>query len=126
MSLFVTILFLVAALISLAPVSGVLGAARLEALYGMPFADPNLLILMRHRAVLFGIVGVLLAVAAFVVNVRTVAAIAGFVSMASYLVVVWLVGLGEMNDALRRVFWVDVVGLVSLVAAVAIDRGLVR
>jgi len=126
MAALVTTLYLVAALINLVPVSGVFGAARLEALYGMPFADPNLLVLMRHRAVLFGIVGVLLAVAAFMPGVRTVAAIAGFVSMCSYIVVVWLVGPNEINDALRRVLWVDVVGVVVLVGAVAIDRLVAR
>ena len=126
MGALVTTLYLVAALINLAPVSGVFGAARLEVLYGLPFADPNLLVLMRHRAVLFGIVGVLLAVAAFVPGIRTIATVAGLISMVSYIVVVWLVGPSEINDALRRVMWVDVVGIVALVAAVLIDRGLAR
>ena len=81
MGALVTTLYLVAALINLAPVSGVFGAARLEALYGLPFADPNLLVLMRHRAVLFGIVGVLLAVAAFVPGISTIAAVARLLSL---------------------------------------------
>ena len=64
---------LLAALIHLLPVAGVLGAERLQALYGIPIGDPNLLLLMRHRAVLFGVVGVLLATAAFVPALRSVA-----------------------------------------------------
>jgi hypothetical protein len=49
-------LFLVA-IIHLLPLSGVLGSERLAALYGLSFNEPNLAILMRHRAVLFGLLG---------------------------------------------------------------------
>ena len=47
-------------LIHLLPLSGVLGSERLASLYGLSFSEPNLAILMRHRAVLFGLLGVLL------------------------------------------------------------------
>ena len=47
-------------LVNLLPVSGVLSANRLQALYGVAIEDVNFLVLMRHRAVLFGIVGGLL------------------------------------------------------------------
>ena len=48
-------MLVVVAVIHLLPVSGVLGSERLAALYGLPFNEPNLAILMRHRAVLFGL-----------------------------------------------------------------------
>ena len=61
----VSVLYLLAAAGNLLPALGVISAARLEALYGVPIADANLVVLMRHRAVLLGIVGALLAGAAF-------------------------------------------------------------
>ena len=56
----VSAMLAVVAVIHLLPLSGVLGAGRLAALYGLPFDEPNLAILMRHRAVLFGLLGVFL------------------------------------------------------------------
>ena len=69
-----TLLFLGAAVINLGPVLGVLSAGQLEAAYGVKLDDPNLVILMRHRALLFGVVGGLLVVAAFYVRMRPAAA----------------------------------------------------
>lgn len=51
--------------VHLLPLLGVVGAARLEQLYGMRIEDPNLLLLMRHRALLFGLLGAFLVAAAF-------------------------------------------------------------
>jgi hypothetical protein len=48
---------IVAGLIHLLPVTGVIGAHPLTAMYGIPFTDPNLLILMRHRALMLGLLG---------------------------------------------------------------------
>lgn len=113
MQALVTVLFLLAALINLGPVMGAFSTARMEALYGIPIEGPNLEILMRHRAVLFGIVGTLLAVAAFHPPLRTVAFAAGLVSMVSFLAVAAAVG--EFNGEIQRVIWIDVAGIVFLV-----------
>ena len=45
-------MLIVAAVIHLLPLAGMVSADRLTALYGLPFQEPNLLIMMRHRAVL--------------------------------------------------------------------------
>ena len=115
MKLLVTLGFLIAAAINLVPIVGVLSAERLTALYGLPFQEPNLEILMRHRAVLFGIVGVLLAVAAFRPALQNVAALAGFASMLSFVAIAWLVG--DASPAVRRIALGDVVGSVALALA---------
>jgi hypothetical protein len=51
----------ISALVHLAPAIGVLGAGALERLYGLTPANDATLLLLRHRAVLFGVIGVLLA-----------------------------------------------------------------
>ena len=111
----ISILLVIVAIIHLLPVSGVLGAERLSALYGLSFQDPNLAILMRHRAVLFGLLGVFLIYAAFQPTVQPLAFIAGFVSVASFIGLAWSVG--EYNEALRRVVIADLIALGCLVVA---------
>lgn len=109
----VTITLLVASIIHLLPLSGVLGSERLAALYGIPFDEPNLEIVMRHRAVLFGLLGAFLFYAAFQPAVQLLAFIAGFVSVVSFLWLAW--SIGGYNARIGRVFTADVVALVSLV-----------
>ena len=101
-----------AALVNLAPLVGVVSARRLQALYGIPFADPNLVVLMRHRAVLFGIVGALLLVSVFHLPTRPAAVTAGLVSMVSFVGIVFLVG--DANAEIRRVMMVDVIASLLL------------
>lgn len=115
----VTGLLLLAALVNLLPVIGVLSASRLEGLYGVVVQDPNLAILLRHRAVLFAIVAGLLALAAFHPPLRALAIAAGLISMLSFVAVAGLVG--EYNPLLRRVVLVDVAASVALVAAGLLD-----
>jgi hypothetical protein len=119
----VSAMLLVVAAIHLLPVSGVLWAERLSALYGLPFNDPNLQILMRHRAVLFGLLGLFLAWAAFKPAMQPLAFVAGFASVLSFLYLAWSVG--GYNALVSRVFVADVIALACLVigvAAYALDR----
>lgn len=108
----VSAMLVIAGVIHLLPLSGVLGADRLAALYGLPFAEPNLVILMRHRAVLFGLLGVFLCVAAFRPLWQPAAFIAGFVSVLSFLLLAWMEG--GYNAQIGRVVVADVVALVCL------------
>lgn len=109
---------IIVGIIHLLPVSGVLGAARLQALYGLPMDDPNLLILMRHRAVLFGIIGLMLIAAAFKPGWQVPAIAAGLISVIGFLI---LAKLGESPNAeIKRVVLVDWVALAALLGAVAL------
>jgi hypothetical protein len=110
-------MLLVVGVIHLLPLSGVLGAERLASLYGLSFDEPNLAILMRHRAVLFGLLGLFLVVAAFRPQLQGIALVAGFASVLSFLYLAWSVG--GYNQELRRVFNADVVALVCLVIGTA-------
>jgi len=115
----VTVLLLLAAAVNLLPAIGALSTSRLEGLYGVVVQDPNLAILLRHRAVLFAIVAGLLAVAAFHPPLRALAIAAGLISMLSFVAIAGLVG--EYNPLLRRVVLVDVAASLALVAAGLLD-----
>jgi len=117
----ITMLFVLAGLIKVTPVIGVLGAEWLQALYQMPFDGLDLLLLMRHRAVLFGVVGGLLLVAAFRPALRALAGTVGLVSVVSFLVLA--LPLQEHSAALQRVFWADVVAGAALILALWLARG---
>lgn len=106
------VLLLVAAIHAL-PVLGVLGPSKLASLYGVAVEDPNLDILLRHRALLFGLLAVFLAYAAFQPGLRRLALLAAFFSVGSFLVLVLAVG--SYNPAIATVVRVDLVALVLLV-----------
>ncbi|WP_339844601.1 phosphopantetheine adenylyltransferase [uncultured Halopseudomonas sp.] len=111
----VTGLLVLVGIIHLLPVSGVLGVERLAVLYGVSLGEPNIQILMRHRAVLFGLLGLFLVYAAFQPSLKPLAIIAGFVSVVSFIAIAWSVG--GYNDALRKVVIADIIAIVALIAA---------
>lgn len=104
------------ALIHLAPAIGVAGAEKLATLYGREFSEANLQVLMRHRAVLFGIVGGLMLYAAFDPALRGLAYLVGFVSVVSFLMLVKTTQ--GLNAEVMRVYAVDWVALGLLVIGV--------
>ena len=107
----------VVGVIHLLPVAGVLGGERLNRLYGIRLDEPNLAILMRHRAVLFSLLGAFLLYAAFREDLQRAALCVGFVSVVSFLLIARLVG--GYNQQVRRVFVADVLALLCLIAGAA-------
>jgi hypothetical protein len=99
--------------IHLLPVYGVLGNKQLEALYGLKFNDPNLLIVMRHRAVMFGLLGGLLTYSAFTPSYRNLAFCSGLISAASFLCISETTG--GYNSKVRGVVVADAVAVGCLV-----------
>ena len=111
----VAALLLIAAVIHLMPLLGLPGGEGLSKLYGIEVSEPNLSILMRHRAVLFGLLGSFMVLAIFKPALRTLAIVAGLVSLVSFLWLAWSVG--GYNANIARVFNVDVIAVVALVIA---------
>jgi hypothetical protein len=99
--------------VHLAPVLGILGSARLEALYGLRIEDPGLLLLMRHRALLFGLLGALLVAAAFRPAWQGLALLAAGGSVLGFV----LLAPTGLLPALHRVWWIDVTLLPFLALA---------
>jgi hypothetical protein len=104
---------LVAGIINLLPLSGVLGRSWLLSLYGQEIASVDMEILLRHRAVLFGIVAVVLFASIRLVHWRGAAILVAGLSMASFIAVAALVG--GYGPLLRTVVIVDILGLLALI-----------
>ncbi len=111
----ITGLLVIVGIIHLLPVSGVLGPERLSILYGISINETNIEILMRHRAVLFGLLGAFLIYAAFKPALQSLALIAGFISVISFIAIAW--SAGDYNDSVRKVVWADIVAIVALTIA---------
>ena len=111
----ITAALIVVAVIHLIPVTGVMGGDRLSALYGLSLQEPNISILMRHRAILFGLMGLFFLYAAFKPALQPLAFVAGFTSVLSFFVLSWLVG--DFNEAIRKIIIGDIVAFISLVLA---------
>ncbi len=104
MSRVISAVLLIVGLVHLLPLLGILGAARLEALYGLRIDEPNLLLLMRHRALLFGLLGLLLVAAAFKPAWQGLALLAAWGSVLGFV----LLAPTDLLPALQRVWWIDV------------------
>ncbi len=121
--MFFQIPLLIAAVINLLPVYGILGSAQLSKLYGIPFeGNPDLEILMRHRAVLFGIVGTIVLYSMYDHMYRKVATFIALVSMVTFIVIAGLVG--HYGTAIQNVIKVDIIGLIVLLPIVFFDQSM--
>jgi len=114
----ITGLLLIVAIIHILPVSGFTGVARLESLYGVAISGSELEILMRHRALLFGILGVFFAYAAFTPSMQPLAFIAAFATIFSFFY--WAVTVGGYNAAIQKVVLADIVAVICLLVSVVI------
>ena len=111
----ITALLLIVAVIHLVPISGFAGVAKLESLYGIPFKGSELEILMRHRAILFGILGAFFAYAAFKPALQPLAFLAAFATLAALFYLAFSVG--GYNAAIQKIVIGDVVAAICLAAA---------
>ena len=114
----ISTLLIIVGIIHLLPVTGLLGADRLSALYGLSFGQPDLAILMRHRAVLLGIVGLLALYSVLNAALQPAALVAGTLSVGSFLALA--LSTGGYNGLIGRVVIADVVALACLLAAGAL------
>ena len=119
----VPVVLVLVALIHALPIVGVLGVDQVARLYGVSALDTNVELLLRHRAVLFGLLAAFLAYAAIRPLLHRAALAAGFVSVVSFLVLSHLVG--PYNTALATVVRVDWIAL-ALLAAGAVAHALRR
>jgi len=120
MRIFVTAALLLAGLINLAPVIGVISADQLEGMYGISIDNSDLVILMRHRAILFGLLGAFIIYSASRESLQSLACIAGLVSMISFIVLAY--ASGDYGEALDKVIIADYIGSTALIAVMFLRR----
>ena len=110
-------LFLVG-VINVLPVLGLFSIEQLQQTYDIRLTDPNLVILLRHRALMFGIIGGLVFYSLWKPHLRDATLIAAAISMLGFLLV--LAYEGDFNEALIRIASFDLAGIICLIMAVVI------
>ncbi|KZY59346.1 hypothetical protein A3742_01280 [Oleiphilus sp. HI0071] len=113
-----TICLVIVGLINFLPVVGIISAPKLESAYAISLQSIELQILMRHRALLFGILGGFILFSAFNPTYQIAAMVMAAVSMIGFAVIV-LISEGY-NAAIAKVFKIDIVAIVFLAIAAAL------
>lgn len=84
-AILVPLCFAIVGAIHLMPVAPVFSPETLQRLYGIAPGDTTMLVLMRHRALLLGLVGILCLWAAWWAPVRPAALLAAAINIAGFL-----------------------------------------
>jgi hypothetical protein len=87
-------------------------------LYQINVPNNDILVLLRHRAVLFGLLGAFIVYAAFKPELQWWAIAVGLISMLSFIVIALLVG--DYGAGVRKVFIADVIASIGLFIAAGI------
>jgi hypothetical protein len=114
----VTACLVLVGLINLAPFIGVISTQKLESAYSVTLAGNDLAILMRHRALLFGILGSFIIYSAYAPLYQSAAMIMAGVSMIGFTFLV--IDVGGYNQAVSKVLFFDILGIILLLLAVAL------
>jgi hypothetical protein len=115
MHIVIKAMLIVAGVIHILPLPGLISATHLERLYGITFNEPNLLIMMRHRAILFGLLGAFMIYAAFRAELVSIAIAGGLISAAAFIALAWSVG--GYNAAISRIVTADYIAVACLAIA---------
>ncbi len=113
MELLFRIILFVAGVINLLPSLLAFLPEKIAKSYGIEIPNVNYELLLRHRAILFGIIGGLMIYSAIVKKHYELSTIAGLVSMTSFIILYFFIG-NNINSELRKVMMIDVVATVIL------------
>lgn len=115
--IYLTLLFVVG-VINFLPIIGMLSLGKINQAYGLNVTDNNLEILLRHRALLFGLIGGFIIYSVFKPQHQMAAITLAAISMFGYLYFFWSVG--GSNSALLNVAKIDIIGVVLLCVVLTI------
>jgi hypothetical protein len=114
----ISILLIIVGVINFLPVIGVLSAEKLHGAYSVELMGNDIIILMRHRALLFGLVGGFILYSVFKPSYQSAAMVMAAISMLGFLYFVWAAG--DYNASIAKIAIIDLAGIVCLVIASAL------
>ena len=113
MELIFRITLFIAGVINLLPSVLAFLPDKISKSYGIEIPNENYELLLRHRAILFGIIGGLMIYSAVAKKHYEVSTVIGLISMISFIVLFFQIG-GNINSELKKVMTIDIVGTVIL------------
>ena len=113
MELVFRITLFIAGLINFVPFFVVFLPEKMTTSYGINIPNADFELLLRHRAVLFGIIGGLLLYSALIRKYYDLATLIGMISMVSFLLLFFRID-GKINDSLTTVMKIDVFAIIQL------------
>lgn len=115
MELLLRISLIISGLINLLPVAIAFLPQKIASSYGVTVSSNSMELLLRHRAVLFGIVSLILIHAAVTKSNYVLATATGLISMLSFVFLYYHIG--EISKELKMVMLIDVVASLGLIVA---------
>ena len=113
MEIFFRLTLLIAGIINAIPALIAFLPAKITASYGIDIPDANFELLLRHRAVLFGIIGGIMIYSAILKKNYDLTTLIGMISMVSFLLLYFTID-GEINAALTTVMKIDTFAILQL------------
>lgn len=116
MEVILRICLFISGLINLFPSMLAFLPSKIQSSYGIEILDANYELILRHRAVLFGIIGGLIIYSAISRSNYMLAVVVGLVSMSSFVLLFGSID-GVINSELRKVMHIDMVTSIVLLLA---------
>lgn len=103
----------ISGLINLLPALLAFLPGKISKSYGIDIPNANYELLLRHRAILFGIIGGLMIFSAITRKHYEIATTAGLISMISFIILYFLIG-KDINSELKKVMIADSIATAML------------
>ena len=120
----ITGILILVGLINFYPIIGVFSNETVSNLYQINVTNNDILVLLRHRAVLFGLLGVFIIYSAFKTELQRWAIVVGLVSMLSFILIAHLVG--DYGVGSSKIIIADIIASAGLVIAAGVRLWFVK
>ena len=112
MELFFRVCLFISGVINILPALLAFLPGKISNSYGIDLVNENYELLIRHRAVLFGIIGGIMIFSAIFKKYYDLSVVIGLVSMTSFVILYFMIG--NINIELNKVFKIDCIGILVL------------